>query len=216
MPQARKPRTPKDQVAAARAKELERALKEERIGLLGITMAILRMSVDPQAVSDRLDALVRAAQANPRTRPGTMSALIEGQKLMRRALAIELEKPQPLFEPDIGPTKPEAVIDLVDHPEEQQMGLALGTNGASDAEAAAQDRAATIARVQEAVIAMFVEHGSLTDAELYGHYIMRTDFVKQSPGSLRTRRVELVRKGRIVDSHEVRDGDKVWDLVERR
>lgn len=216
MPQPKAGKSAKDKARDARIKELERALAEERVGVLGIAIAFLRESPSPQRLAHRLDAMARNAATNPKVKGGTKKALIEGNKLVQRALAIELEKPQPLFEPDVGPAKPEAVAEVVERSDSAgvQEAMDLGGNGDGLMDAHTE-RQRTLERVYEAVVAMFVEHGSMTDPELQARYMARTDFVKQSAGALRARRVELVQKGRLVRTTEQRDDKPVWDLLER-
>lgn len=206
----------KEKAREARIKELERALKDERIGVLGIAIAFLRESTAPHALARRLEVMAHNAVDNPKVRAGTRTALVEGNKLVQRALAIELEKPQPLFEPDLGPANPAQVAEAVERSDAGAGQASMDLSGGDDAASSALDeRQRTLDRVYEAIVALLHEHGAMTDAEIQARYAARADFLPQSAGALRARRTELTRRRRLVASKDKRDGAMIWDLLER-
>lgn len=203
-------------------KNLERALKEERMGITAMALAFIKAHGDPELILRRIEAMVRNAD-EAGAKPRTKQVLIAGQHMVERALAIEMGKPQPLFtdEPDVGHVPPGQAKELAEGASKpEQIGLDFSGNGGTvgDVRTAEEDKAKTTERVKDAILALLVDHGAMTDGELYVRYAKRTDFLTQSAGSLRARRTELVRAGRLVKNGDKREGDKdvpVWDLYER-
>jgi hypothetical protein len=211
-------------VQAQKLKNLERALKEERLGLTAISTAFVQTHGHPEAMLAKLEAMVRSAVEDPRVKPRTKSALIAGQQMVDRALRIHLGQPQPLFTdedtPNTGHVNPGDVKRLANPPEEQQVGLfADGGNGVADAVAAHEDRESTTRKVNEHIVKLLRANGPQTDPELLELWVTSDPPCTLSRQTLYDHRVEMVRSGRLIDSGEERTvaGRKrpVWDLLER-
>jgi len=136
------PRKPKDKVVKAAAKRsVERALQEERLAIAAIVKVMLIEVPDPGRVLARLDAMTRAAEANPRVPPTIRRQLIDATRFVRTAIERERGKPQSLFEPHVGHVAPKDVDALVAPTRgPQQLGLVNNTSVLGDVEAAHEDR----------------------------------------------------------------------------
>src|SRR5881409_3000073 len=124
-------KTADKKLAASQIKNLERALKEERLGITALALAFVKAHGAPELILRRVQAMVRNAD-EAGAKPRTKQVLIAGQHMVERALAIEMGKPQPLFsdEPDIGhvdAAKAKALAAGATEPE--QIGLDLSGNG---------------------------------------------------------------------------------------
>lgn len=206
---------------------LERALREERMGLTAIATAFCLTHGNPERMMRKLEDMVRAAVDDPRQKPGVKRALINGQQVAERALAIYLGKPQPLFDedddrPDTGHVNPSDARALADPPE-QQVGFNFdGGNGegAAEAIAAHQEREALLSRVDDFIIRLVRENDPMTDVELHELYCVQEE--RPTPLSWQNfydRRVDLTRRGRLVDTgdkkHAKGRARPTWDVIER-
>lgn len=211
---------PDKQLAKVRERSLLDALAQERLALAAITKVLLLEVDDPQRVLVRLDAMARSATANRRVPAGTRRALIDGVRLVRRAIERERgEDPfaQPtLLDPPSPEPKPERVDELAaatDGP--QQLGLVGNEQIGADLEAAHEERVATVARIHEAIIELLRAAGAANDDEIHHRYTLAamhadTRLPQQTKTAIVERRRELVQAGRLKSA-----GDKRWDLVER-
>jgi hypothetical protein len=220
--------TEKREHVAKRARDqkmrnLERALKEERLGLTAIATAFVQTHGDADAMAAKMEAMVRSAVEDPRVKPGVKKALIAGQQIVQRALAIHLGQPQPLFTdgdvPDTGHVNPSEAKALANPPEAQQVGLFGGSDGLEDALAAHDDRESLNRKIADHIVRLFRENGPMTDWELLGKYEVSEPPIVLARWDLYAHRVDLTRNGRIVDTGERRRGGgrtgPVWDLLER-
>jgi hypothetical protein len=202
-------------VREAHVKSLERALREERLALAAIVKVMLIEVPDPARVLARLDAMTRAAEANPRTARAVVKQLLDATLFVKTAIERETGRPQSLFDPHVGHVKDTDVDRLVEPSEgPQQLGLQQGEGLLGDAEAAHQERVEVLGRIHNALIELYRQHGALSDADLHTHYKARAASFPQerlpvqTKGALDERRRELAATGRIV-----RSGGK-WTLVE--
>lgn len=211
MPKADK--TP-PKVAAAAKRSADKALREERVALAAITKVMLLECPEPARVLSRLDAMVRAANGNPRVPAGTRRALLDGTRFVRAALAKDGGKQDGLFDPATPVPKPAEVAALVtstDGP--SQLGLDGQGSFLGDVETAHAERVDTIGRVHQAVIELIKERGPMVDRELWERYAFDAHsrgWPPQSPTAVADRRKELTAAGRLVGA-----GLGKWDLVER-
>lgn len=205
------------EVKRAAERSLERALKEERTAIAAITKCFLLECPSPERALARIEAMVRAADANPRTTAATRRTLIDGATFVRTAIERELGKPQSLFDPHVGHVKGEAVDKLVQGSEvPEQLGLAHdGKLG--DTVAAHEERTETLAVVQNALVDVIRTHGAMTDAGLWYMYSQNITVPRQSAAEISARRKELTRSGRLRRAGSATDAGGVpkWDLVER-
>lgn len=208
----------KRDVKKAAQRTLERALVEERLALSAITKVMLLEVPDPARVLARLDAMTRAAEANPRVSAGTRKRLIDATRFVRAAVERELGvKPQAeLFDPPGREVKPQAIDALVtptDGP--QQLGLEMTESLLGDVETAHADRVQTLSLIHEALIEMLRTGGAATDKELHERYLRRPNGLPpQSQGAVASRRRELYAAGRIVKAG-TRGSAPTWDVIER-
>jgi hypothetical protein len=192
-------------VREAHVKSLERALREERLALAAIVKVMLIEVPDPARVLARLDAMTRAAEANPRTARAVVKQLLDATLFVKTAIERETGRPQSLFDPHVGHVKDTDVDRLVEPSEgPQQLGLQQGEGLLGDAEAAHQERVEVLGRIHNALIELYRQHGALSDAESFPQERLPV----QTKGALDERRRELAATGRIV-----RSGGK-WTLVE--
>src|SRR4051794_6708214 len=91
------------QVQRKREANLERALKEERLALTALATAFIQTHGNPDALFAQLERMVTAAADNPRVKPRVKQTLIDGHRILERALAIHRGRPQPLFDDDNRP-----------------------------------------------------------------------------------------------------------------
>jgi hypothetical protein len=206
-------------VKAAHQRSLERALREERLAIAAIVKVMLIEVPDPARVLARLDAMTRAAEANPRVPATVRRQLLDATRFVRTAIERETGRPQSLFDPDVGHTSPRDVDALV-RPTNgpQQLGL-VGHSGSmlGDVEAAHDDRVRTIQAVHTALVGLFQEHGALTDRELYSRYTLtnvRGALPQQSQKAVTERRKELTAAGRVVSAGRGPRDEPAWNLVE--
>lgn len=95
-----------------RVDNLERALREERTGLVAIAAACLQECPDPARLMNRLEGMAHAAGAA--RKPGRQyDAIIAGREIFARAFEQHIMKPQGLFDPDVGHVDPGTVEKLV-------------------------------------------------------------------------------------------------------
>jgi hypothetical protein len=199
----------KKKLTAAKQRSAERALREERQALLAITKVMLLEVRDPSRVLARLDAMARAARD-----PVQQRLILDATRFVRAAVAQELGKAQPLFDPHVGHVRPEKVDALVEPTEgEQQLGLDGQGSFLGDVEQEHTERVATIGRVHDAIVELIREHGAADDRLLHSRYLVKAvggGLPTQSAGAIRERRQELSAAGRLVSA-----GSGTWDLVER-
>lgn len=201
----------------AHIKALERALREERLALAAVVKVMLIEVPDPARVLARLDAMSRAAEQNPRTSAAVRKQLLDATLFVKTAIQRERGRPQELFEPDVGHTRPkdvDALVEASDGP--QQLGL-VNNEQIGDAGEAHDERVRTIGQVHTALIGLYREHGALSDRELHGHYAVvapTRGLPRQTQGAVTERRRELLAAGRLSRA-EQRGGEPAWDLVER-
>src|SRR5262245_12147220 len=195
MPQ-RKTKTEQKVTRAAR-RSLEQALREERLAIGAIVKVMLLEVPDPSRVLARLDAMVRAAEANPRITPTVRRQLLDASRFVRAAIQREEGRPQELFDPSVGHVKPQEVDALVAPTEgAQQLGLDGQTSILGDVEAAHAERVALLSTVHDALVEIIRGAGALTDLELHARYVHRGAFAgaglpSQSAKAIAERRREL-------------------------
>jgi hypothetical protein len=204
-------------VERAAQRSMERALLEERLALGAVVKVMLLECPDPGRVLARLDAMVRAAEGNPRVTPPIRRQLLDATRFVRAAIQREEGRPQELFDPHVGHVQPQAVNALVAPTEgTQQLGLDGQTSILGDVESAHDDRVRLLQTVHEALVGILRDAGALTDLELHGRYMHRSAFEiglpLQSAKAVAERRRELCAAGRVVraEGREAR-----WDIVER-
>lgn len=206
-------------VKAAAKRSIERALQEERLAIAAIVKVMLIEVPDPRRVLARLDAMTRAAEANPRVPPTVRRQLLDATRFVKTAIERETGKPQSLFDPHVGHVSPKDVNALVAPTEgPQQLGLINHGSTLGDVEAAHDDRVRTISTVHTALVGILREHGKpVTDRELHALYQMHNvgnPLPRQSAGAIVERRKELFAAGRLVTAGR-EGGVPQWDLVER-
>src|SRR4051794_17334380 len=103
MAEADKKKGVEKRIERAKVRNLERALKEERLGLTAIGIAFAKTHGDADAMLGALENMVRAAMEDPRVSAKTKQAMLSGQQILERALAIHRGRPQPLFNDDGTP-----------------------------------------------------------------------------------------------------------------
>lgn len=194
----------KAELDKARTKTLERALKEERTAILAVVMAVLRESaVDPERLLARLEAMGAAAAGRSKGKEKERQQrdlFVAAEKYVRNALAIEAGRPQQLFEPNVGHTKPEEVETLADG-----FGTQMALETPEDTHRALSEAEEDTDR--KIIAALEHSTSALTDADLAERVA--------APGSLvRTRRAALTQSGRLVNG-ERRNGTPTFNLVER-
>jgi hypothetical protein len=208
----------KAKVKRAAERSLQRALREERLAIAAIVKVFLLEVPDPGRVLARLDAMVRAAEQNPRTPATVRRQLIDATRFVRTAIERERGKPQSLLDPHVEHVSPAAVDKLVattDGP--QQLGLVGNESVLGDVEAAHEQRVTTIAVVHKALVEILREKGAASDVELHSYYLEANQEGALPPQSLKAvtdRRRELVAAGRVVSVGQ-RAGTARWDIVER-
>lgn len=202
----------------AHVKNLERALKEERLGLMCITAAFVKECPDPDALRRRLDRMVHLAHENPKVPQATKAAMRAGVQLVEAAIAVDMKKPQPLFDPNVGHTAPAKVEDIVDPPQvgAGQATLAPGGQGGLEAlQHDADDQQAAHKAMQATVVSLFeAAPEGLSDGEMLlasGQpgvpYVPHDALVKV--------RKELLKMGRLANTGMRRNDQPVFDLAER-
>lgn len=198
----------------AQLRSAQTALREERLALAAITKVMLLEVPDPSRVLARLDAMARAAEANPRTTVSTKRMLLDATRFVRTAIQRELGKPQELFDPHVGHVDADKVDELVEPVNgNQQLGLAGQGSFLGDVEEAHAERVTTITRVQSAIVDLYRGEGVLTDRALHANYLLagaRSPLPMQSYAALVERRKELAAAGRVVSA-----GNGAWGLVEQ-
>lgn len=200
----------------ARIRSLERAVKEERLALAAIVKVMLIEVPDPARVLARLDAMSRAAEANPRTPAAVRKQLIDATLFVKTAIERETGRPQTLFEPDVGHVKPKDVDSLVEPTEgPQQLGLQQDEGLFGDVQDAHRERVATMTSVHAAIVVLLQREGPLTDRELWTHYVADGGTPQQSQKAITERRRELVGSGRVVGAGKGLRGEPAWRLVEQ-
>lgn len=196
-------------VRRAERRSTEKALREERLALAAITKVMLLECPEPARVLSRLDAMVRAADANSRVPATTRRALLDGTRFVRAAMEREH-----LFDPPEAAPKPENVDALVTSTEgPSQLGLDGQGSFLGDVEAAHAERVGTLRRVHEAIVELIRERGPMGDRELWERYTFIAhdrNWPPQSPTAIADRRKELCGAGRLVGA-----GRATWELVER-
>ena len=205
-----------DRIKRAAKRSMAKALQEERLALGAIVKVMLLECPDPGRVLARLDAMVRAAEANPRTSPTVRRQLLDATRFVRAAIQREEGRPQELFDPHVGHVRPEAVEALVESTNgTQQLGLTGQESILGDVEAAHEDRVRTLEAVHEELVVILRADGPLSDLELHGRYMlhgMARSLPKQSAKAIADRRRELCAAGRVVRAE---GREQKWDLIER-
>lgn len=209
-------------LAKARERGLTDALAQERLALAAIAKVVLLEVDDPQRVLARLDAMCRAAGSNRKVPPGTRRAMLDGTRLIRRAIERERGLNQGTQATLLDPPRPEPNPRLVDEiaaatDGPQQLGLVGNEQIGGDAEQAHEERVATLGAIHAAIVHVLQRHGASSDEELHHRYAMsvvRGHFEVPPPiqtlTSIKERRRELVAAGRIVAVEGSR-----FDLLER-
>jgi hypothetical protein len=210
---------PDAKVKKATQRSLERALQEERLAIAAIVKVMLIEVPDPRRVLARLDAMTRAAEANPRVPPAVRRQLIDATRFVRTAIERETGRPQSLFDPHVGHTSPKDVDALVAPTRgPQQLGLVNNGSTLGDVEEAHDQRVKTISAVHTALVGLLREGGAATDRELFTRYMLANAGAAlpvQSQKAITERRRELFAAGRIVSAARERGAEPVWDVVER-
>lgn len=193
-------------------KNLERALKEERTGLVALARAFLEESPDPNALVRRVEGMVRQAE-----RAGaplkTRDAIRFGHSILTRAAEQLQGRPQTLFDPDVGHVPPAKAEVLSRPPEAEQLGLGITErNSVADVETERQERARSAAEVRSALLRLFQESGPMSDQDMVAAYLRSGR--KLSPVVLKANRRELSRLGRLVKDGTAANGDPRWMLLE--
>jgi hypothetical protein len=198
----------------AHVRNLERALKEERTGLVAVAKAFLEESPNSGALLRRLEAMVRAANAN--SAPArTRDAIGYGYAVLARAAEQAQGKPQGLFDPHVGHVPPAKVEALTTPSEHVQVGLEFReSTPLADVEAGQSESSAFAQRVRATILTCYEGCGALTDGELRAEYTRRAGPV--TAGLLKDHRKALTRTGRVVKSDETTGEDPRWTLLERK
>lgn len=194
----------KKKLEAKRVKNLERALKEERLGLMALTLAFCRTHGDTAALVAKVNAMAAAVADDPRASAGLRAAMVHGRAYVENAVAAELGRPQRLFEPDVGHVSPDRAGALVEAGPEQM------TLGGPEATITERDNFAQ--RVDAGLVAA-LEVGALGEDELFARYAINPDNPRASKAQLRRRRRHLANLGRLVKTAE--DGTDKWTTIER-
>ena len=195
---------------------MERALKEERLGLAVIARAFVQESGDAGRLLTRIEAQTRNALADPKMPMGVRQALRDGADIVRNAIAREIGKPQQLLNPSVGHVSP-AAVEKVASVENNAEQLGLISNGSSlgDVQAAHTEQKQTLSAAHEALV-IAIRQGAATDAEIFRRYSALQGVPHQSESSVRDRRKELTSAGRVCASGSKYRGDPMWTLVEAR
>jgi hypothetical protein len=192
-------------------KNVERALKEERTGLVAIARVFLEEAENPGAVIRRLEAMVRAAE-NGNTPARTRDALRYGYQVLSRAAEQAQGKPQGLFDPNVGHVRTDAVNRLVNS-QDHQVGLfATNREPLRDVVDAGQERAQFSTKTREIILGCYRDLGELTDDELAAECQLKRVFVTR--GTLKSYRKELTRLGRLIKGTATAGGEPRWKLME--
>lgn len=194
----------KKKLEAKRVRNLEAALKEERLGLMALTLAFCRSHGDPDRLMAKVNAMAAAIADDPRASAGLRAAMVHGRAYIENALAVEAGRPQRLFEPDVGHVKPDQAVRLVNAGPEQ---MTLG-----GPEASMNQRDDFSQRVDAGLVAA-LEVGALTEEELFARYAINPDNPRASQAQLRRRRRHLANLGRLVKTSE--EGTDKWTTIER-
>jgi hypothetical protein len=192
-------------------KNVERALKEERTGLVAVARVFLEESDNPGAVLRRLEAMVRAAENNGAP-VRTRDALRYGYQVLARAAEQAQGKPQGLFSPNVGHVRAASVTKLVTQ-EDHQVGLfATSREPLQDVVDASVERAQFSQTTREVILDCFRERGELTDEEVAEECQRRSIIL--SRGTLKSYRKELTRLGRLIQGTATSGGEPKWKLLE--
>jgi hypothetical protein len=187
-----------------RVKNLERALKTERTGLLAMGVAFCREGNNPAGLLARLDAMASAVANDGKAPGGLRESIVNGRAIVEQAIALESGRPQKLFEPDVGHSDPAQVAALVDAPPEQ-----LSLNGSEER---LTELNAFEAQV-EAGLLETLQQAPLADDELYERYHLVMERPRVTRASLAARRRALAARGFIARiEHE---GLTKWTTIER-
>lgn len=195
-----------------RVKNLERALKEERLGLIAICRVLIEESdVPPARILARLESMARAPGKSHLQMPQrTRDAILHGHAVMSRALEQLQGRPQGLFDPHVGHISPKKVERITEVPQEPQMGFgATERNPLGDVPKREELSALTV--IQEGIVKCY-DNGPLSDKQLLAEYIMR--FGRISQRTIIEARVALTKKGRVIELQ--RDGERRWTLIEQK
>jgi hypothetical protein len=193
-------------------KNLERALRDERTGLIAVARVFMEDAPDPGRLLGRLEAMVRQAERNGAP-ARTRDAIAYGHSVLARAREQMQGRPQQLFEPDVGHIKPSAVEKLTAPDEHQQVGLGFAeSRPLGDVQAADAERQEFALRLRTRIIDCYEDGGAMTDAELRAAYTRHYGALKAE--TLKAQRTELARLGRLVRS-EPKGGETTWILLER-
>ncbi len=198
-------------------KALEAALRDERLALIAISTAFLRETPDPPRLIARLEAMARqAARPEAKLSPRTRTAFVKGYQMIRRAAAVELSKPQPLFDgvPNPGHPDPEKVQKLAD-PEQEQMGMASGDGELADVEEAQDERAVHVAKLDAMVLNIVERFGPCDDGEIYRRYADRPDRTPMTEKGLRQHRQDMVVRRLLARAGKDKRNKLLFDLPGR-
>jgi hypothetical protein len=177
-------------VASARERSLERALRDERRALVSVAAVALRAARDPDELVARLEVIARRAVEQPRNPARTCEALTYASRAFANARAIELGKPQRLFDLDVGHVAPGGVRNLIDGADPGQTSLFEPEVVLGLADGAAEE-------LLELVVDVFRDADEpLDDAELRTR--VRCARPLLTAAAIARSRVELVRRGRLV------------------
>lgn len=189
-----------------RIRNLERALRKERLGLVGIALAFLKESPDPARLMARLERMVEAAAVDPR-KAKAAPVLRDGLALIKRAMEQELGKPQGLFDPDVGHVPPDEAQELTELPADQPISLLSPDQMIQYREAGERE--------VRALIIEALRQGPATDAELVARYLALGG-PPHKRRSIQRHRIELARLGRITSVPSEQGGNGAsWRLTEQ-
>lgn len=211
------------QVQRRKIANLERALKEERLALTAIATAFVQTHGDADALFAQLERMVQAAATNPRTKPRVRQTLIDGHRILERALAVHRGRPQPLFDdelrPSTGHVNPSEVRALANPEEESQQALALNGGGVAEAEATHRQLEDLNEKIDDGIVRVLRDGEPDTDIGLYDRYCA-TDAPRINFERFYYRRTDLTKRGRLVDTGEKKFVQgrmrPTWDIIERK
>jgi hypothetical protein len=192
-------------------KNLERALKEERTGLVAVARIVIEECPDSRRLLRRLEAMARKAEEQ-RAPARTRDAIRHGHAQLARALEQVQGRAQGLFDPHVGHVQPSKVEALTEPVEAQQIGFGFTERDPlSDVQERDQERAAGERAIREMIVTCFKDCGALTDGQLEAEYRRRATPLKL--GTLKAQRKELTRLGRLAQGDLAGD-TPTWNLVE--
>lgn len=187
-----------------RVRLLERALRDERAGLLVVCRAAARLC-GPERLEKALEAKAQNAVANPRLPPKARDAIVNGFELVKRAREQEEGRPQTLFSNvHVGHIDPELV--------EKAAGNGEAQLGFEDPSSAAKEQEQVAASVREAIIKIVREEGASPEEVIIRQYVRNDAGPRVPVHMIVAQRNELTRLGRLVNVGK--PGNRIYDLRE--